>query len=300
MPLVEATCLYQFTHNLHYPAIPIRCVNFFAFALSALCRLDYNVCMSEKPIDRLESQLETLIEGAFARLFRRTLNARDIAVLIARSMEDNLEEPTGDDPRYIAPDVYRLFLHPDTVKHFLKTYPDMSTRLSHLIVDLGTQSGYRLNSTPIVKLLASDKLGKHQFNVVAEHGAESRMSTAAMQPMEMPKTETDVYHPQLVIGDDRIIDLTKSLINIGRDEANDIVILDAYISRHHLQLRKRFGAYTLFDVNSRGGTKVNNTRIREHRLQNGDVIHIGRTKIIYTDETGNHSSTGQTQTLDPL
>jgi len=293
---VSASLQFIYIH----PAIPIRSPKSVPFALSAVCRLDYNVGMSEKPIDRLESQLETLIEGAFARLFRRTLNARDIAVLIARSMEDNLEDPTGDDPRYIAPDVYRLFLHPDTVQHFLKTYPDMATRLSQLIVDLGTQSGYRLNSIPTVKLLANSSLGKHQFNVVAEHGAESRMSTAAMQPMDVPKVETDVHHPQLVIGDDRIIQLTKSLINIGRDESNDVVIADIYVSRHHLQLRKRFGAYTLFDVNSRGGTKVNDIMVREHRLQNGDVIHIGRTKIIYTDETGNHSSAGQTQTLEPI
>jgi len=256
--------------------------------------------MSEKPIDKLESQLETLIEGAFTRLFRRTLNARDIAVLIARSMEDNLLEPMGDDPRYIAPDIYRLFLHPETVKHFVKTYPDMSTRLSHLIVDLGTQSGYRLNSTPIVKLLASIKLAKHQFNVIAEHGSESRMSTAAMQPMQVQQAHTDVQHPKLIIGDNEPQELKQSLINIGRDATNDIVIDDAYISRHHLQLRKRFGAYTLFDVNSRGGTKVNEIAVREHRLQNGDVIEIGHTKIVYTDETSHQSNTSVTQTLDPI
>ena len=164
---------------------------------------------------------------------------------------------------------------------------------------LSTQSGYRLNTKPLVKLLASDKLAPHQFQVSADHGVDTNNSTAAMQPMDMQKTTTEVYHPQLTIGDD-IIDLTQSLINIGRDENNDVVILDAYISRHHLQLRKRFGAYTLFDVNSRSGTKVNDTQVREHRLQNGDVIHIGRTKIIYTDETNHRSPTGSTQTLDPL
>lgn len=256
--------------------------------------------MSEKPIDKLESQLETLIEGAFARLFRRTLNARDIAVLIARSMEDNLIEPVGDDPRYIAPDTYRIFLHPETVRHFLEVYPNLQTRLSQLIVDLGTQSGYRLNSTPLIKLLADRQLASHQFKVSADHGSESHMSTAAMQPMNTPKSITAVIHPKLIIGDSQTIELKASLINIGRDESNDIMIDDAYISRHHLQLRKRFGAYTLFDVNSRGGTHINNTPVREHRLQNGDVIQIGHTNIIYTDETNSHSNAESTQTLDPV
>lgn len=272
----------------------------FAFALSARCCLDYNATMSDKPIDKLESQLETLIEGAFTRLFRRTLNARDIAVLIARSMEDNLIEPVGDDPRYIAPDIYRIFLHPDIVKNFLRTYPNLQTRLSHLIVDLGTQSGYQLNSTPVIRLLADNQLTTHQFKVSADHRAEPHMSTAAMQPMTTPEINTAVHHPKLIIGDSQTIELTKSLINIGRDDTNDIMIEDAYISRHHLQLRKRFGAYTLFDVNSRGGTQVNNTIVREHRLQNGDVIQIGHTSIIYTDETNSQSNAESTQTLNPV
>ena len=255
--------------------------------------------MSEKPIDKLEFQLETLIEGAFARLFRRTLNARDIAVLIARAMEDNLIEPMGDDPRYTAPDLYRIFLHPDTVKHFLKKFPDLQIRLSNLIVDLGTQSGYRLNNKPQVRLLADQKLESHQFQVNAEHESEARTKTAAMRTLNIPKANTDLHHPTLTIGDTQVVELKKSLINIGREETNDIVIKDKFISRHHLQLRKRFGAYTLFDVDSSGGTMVNDTQVREHRLQNGDVIQIGHTKIIYTDEAQDHPGEA-TQSIDPI
>lgn len=255
--------------------------------------------MSEKPIDKFESQLEAMIEGAFTRLFRRRLNARDIAVMIVRAMEDNLHDPVGDDPRYIAPDVYRIFLNPDTNSQFLKAYPNLQMRLSHLIVDLSKKSGYHLNITPTIKLLSNGDLQPHQFKVIADHGTENRVQTAAMQPMDVPYIKADVRHPKLVVSGEKVIELSQSLINIGRDTTNDIVINDAYISRHHLQLRKRFGAYTLFDVNSRGGTKVNNTSVREHRLQNGDVIHIGHTKIIYTDET-HQSNAGTTQSLDPV
>ena len=291
MGRLQWLCLPHYFHTLEKN---------LAFPLCPTGRLDYNVGMNEKPIDKLESQLETLIEGAFARLFRRRLNARDIAVLITRSMEDNLIEPTDDDPRYIAPDKYQILLHPDTVKHFLTAYPNLQSRLSNLIVDLGTQSGYRLNSTPIIKILADRSIPQHQFKVFAEHGSETHNSTAAMQPMDIPKTQAKVHHPKLVIGDSETIELKKSLLNIGRENNNDIVIKDDYISRHHLQLRKRYGAYVLFDVNSRGGTKVNNTPVREHRLQNGDVIQIGHTQIIYTDETNNRSGKSVTQTLDPV
>ncbi len=256
--------------------------------------------MSEKPIDKLETQLETLIEGAFARLFQRTINARDVAVLLVREMENHLIDPQEDDPRSIAPDTYTIYLNDQTIKNFLKTYPDLSKRLSTLIVELGTQSGYRLHNKPTVKLLADSQLTPHKAIVTARHGTESGVSTEAMQPIHVSETQSSVHNPRLQIGDHNNYELTKSIINIGRETDNDIVVDDAYISRHHLQLRKRFGAYMLFDVDSSGGTKVNNIQVREHILQNGDVIHIGHTRIIYTDDTTHSFNNGTTQTLDPI
>ena len=257
--------------------------------------------MTEKPIDRLESQLQTLIEGAFARMFRRTVSARDIAVLLLRAMEDNAVLSLEGSSQRLAPDSYQIFLHPDTVVHFVSQYPDLSTRLAALIAELGTQSGYQLHTKPQVELLASSQLAGHKAVITASHSIHSGNQTTAMQSVNIAPTEHHVYQPALyIINETKSVPLGKSLINIGRESSNDIVIKDAYISRHHLQLRKRFGAYTLFDVNSRGGTLVNNTAVREHRLQNGDVIHIGHTRLVYTDETAHHHSDDTTQVLDPV
>lgn len=257
--------------------------------------------MTEKPIDRLESQLQTLIEGAFARMFRRTVSARDIAVLLLRAMEDNAVLSLEGSSQRLAPDSYQIFLHPDTVVHFVSQYPDLSTRLAALIAELGTQCGYQLHTKPRVELLASSQLAGHKAVITASHSIHSGNQTTAMQSVNIAPTEHHVYQPALyIINETKSVPLGKSLINIGRESSNDIVIKDAYISRHHLQLRKRFGAYTLFDVNSRGGTLVNNTAVREHRLQNGDVIHIGHTRLVYTDETAHHHSDDTTQILDPV
>ena len=256
--------------------------------------------MIEKPIDRLESQLQTLIEGAFARLFRCTVSARDIAVLLLRAMEDHAAPPLDGSSQRLAPDSYQIFLHPETAKQFVTQYPDISTRLAALIVELGAQSGYQLHTQPQVELLASSQLAEHQAIITASHRIHSRNQTTAMQPASIAPPQRHVHQPALhVVNETKSIPLSKSLINIGRESSNDIVIKDAYISRHHLQLRKRFGAYTLFDVHSRGGTLVNDTAVREHRLQNGDVIRIGHTRLVYTDETAHHHSNDTTQIMDP-
>ena len=253
--------------------------------------------MSVNPIDKLECQLESLIEGAFLRLFRRTIDARDIAVLLLRAIEDNASAPTSLRDRPVAPDHFHIQMNPANIRDFLAEYPDLPQRLARLIVDLSEESGFILSANPAVQLLPNDELTALEAIITAEHRQASSGQTAEMQPVNADIGQRRAQNPSLHVSDARVIPLLKSVVNIGRERYNDIVIADGYISRHHLQLRKRFGLYSLFDVNSRGGTRVNDKRVAEHRLQNGDVIAIGRTTLVYTDNNGQVLGDGTTQIL---
>lgn len=253
--------------------------------------------MSVNPIDKLECQLESLIEGAFLRLFRRAIDARDIAVLLLRAIEDNASAPTSLRDRPAAPDCFHIQMNPTIIRDFLAEYPDLPHRLARLIVDLSEESGFILSADPTVQLLPNDKLTTLEAIITAEHRLETSGETAKMQPVSADIEQRRAQNPSLHINDARVIPLLKSVVNVGREQYNDIVIADGYISRHHLQLRKRFGAYSLFDVNSRGGTRVNDKNVAEHRLQNGDVIAIGRTTLVYTDDNGQIAGDGTTQIL---
>ena len=61
------------------------------------------------------------------------------------------------------------------------------------------------------------------------------------------------------------------------------------------KLRLRFGHYVLFDTQSYSGTTVNDVQVKEHILQTGDVICIGRTRLVYIED----SVAGDTQTNHP-
>ncbi len=252
--------------------------------------------MSLNAIDKLEAQLETLIEGAFARLFRRPISARDIAILLLRAMEDSAAPPQESGGKPIAPSVYRIELHPANAAQFLARFPDLPARLARIIQELSAESGYQLLLPPRVAVLAAADLAAHRARISAEHEQASGAPTEEMSPVERADAPL-AQAPRLHIAGDRVVPLGKSVINIGREGGNDIVIDDAYISRHHLQLRKRYGAYTLFDVQSRGGTRVNDTAVNEHRLQNGDVIHIGRTALIYVESGSLGAQDNTTQIL---
>ncbi|MYD09160.1 MAG: DUF2662 domain-containing protein [Chloroflexi bacterium] len=253
--------------------------------------------MSVNPVDKLECQLESLIEGAFARLFRRAIDARDIAVLLLRAIEDSAFAPKSLRERPTAPDCFQIQLNPAIIRDFLAEYPDLPDRLSRLIVDLSEESGFALSARPVVQLLPDDKLTALEAVITAEHRQAVGGQTARMPPVNADRGQRSARNPALHLNDARVIPLVKSVVNVGRERYNDIVIADGYISRHHLQLRRRSGVYTVFDVNSRGGTRVNDKSVAEHQLRNGDVIAIGRTTLVYTDENGQTAGDGTTQIM---
>lgn len=70
-------------------------------------------------------------------------------------------------------------------------------------------------------------------------------------------------------------------MTIGRRIDNDIVIESPSISRRHAQIRWRYGRFVIYDLGSRGGTKVNGERVTESVLHNGDVISLSQVPLIY-------------------
>jgi len=253
--------------------------------------------MSANPIDKLERQLQDLIEGAFTRLFRRQINARDIALLLLRAMEDKAYLAQATETRPVAPDLYAIYLHPDNAARFLARYPDLLTRLARLLADLSRESGYLLLAVPEVSVLADSQLETHRARVTAEHSQASSVKTEKMAPVS-PDEElrARMQNACLHIVGVGAVPLAKPVINIGRESSNDVVINDVFVSRHHVQLRRGLGVYMLFDVNSRGGTRVNDSVVSEHCLQDGDVIRIGQTELIYADDYWSGRSNG---TLSP-
>ena len=67
----------------------------------------------------------------------------------------------------------------------------------------------------------------------------------------------------------------KGMISIGRAESSTITVKDAKVSRQHSQIQQQGSEFMVVDLNSSNGTFVNNERIEEHVLSDGDEIRIG-------------------------
>ncbi len=257
-------------------------------------------CMDDKHIAQFEARLERLVEGAFTRLFHRQISPHDLAMKLARSMDDALRYQPGERP--LAPDTYTIHLHPAANSQLEQHIESPGEALGAHLVELATQSGYRIHSTPTVQLKGDASLSRSDVVIEARHSRSHTDSTAIMKAIRTPDEQAAPTAPQLIINGSRVVNMSDALINIGRGTDNDIMIDDSYVSRHHLQIRLRFGVYTLFDVNSRGGTTVNNVTVSEHPLQPGDVIEIGNTRLIYTTEQSRSDTftPGTTQGMDAV
>ncbi len=79
------------------------------------------------------------------------------------------------------------------------------------------------------------------------------------------------------------VDIKGDIVRFGRTPENDIEVVDQLVSRRHAELRKEGGAWVLYDLDSMNGTFVNGQRVSKQLLRPGDILSIGREKIVFED-----------------
>jgi predicted component of type VI protein secretion system len=82
-----------------------------------------------------------------------------------------------------------------------------------------------------------------------------------------------------------VFDLNQPTITIGRGEDNTYQLPHPSVSSHHAELRQEGGDYKLVDLGSTNGSRVNDERVNECVLRNGDVVMLGNMILAYESET---------------
>lgn len=68
---------------------------------------------------------------------------------------------------------------------------------------------------------------------------------------------------------------------IGRSANVEIPVVDERVSQQHAKIITGQGGHFLYDLDSTNGTYVNNERVREARLKDGDLVQVGETVFEY-------------------
>ncbi|HHV30105.1 FHA domain-containing protein [Acetivibrio mesophilus] len=113
-----------------------------------------------------------------------------------------------------------------------------------------------------------------------------------IKSMSISKTDNVGFYPYLkLINQREMLDfkveenytLRKSVI-IGRNDKNDIVIKDPFISGIHAYIMAEGESVRIKDMGSKNGTFVNGVRLNEGEiipLKDGDNIKIGHVKFLF-------------------
>lgn len=145
-------------------------------------------------------------------------------------------------------------------------------------------NGIRINSPARLTSGALIKVGSTQIQFFIGSPTENpRMTSAGLPEAPLPPSAlpSDPIWGFLKVGG-REIQLRISSPNIGRDAKADISLDDPAISYIHAQLVRQGGDTYVRDLGSRNGTQVNGKVISmPHRLENGDVIKLGGTSLVF-------------------
>jgi len=217
-----------------------------------------------------------------ARLFAGRLHAREVAVQITRCMED--QAIPDDSGRRHAPDIYKVRLNSSDHLTILAEHPEIAQALGQEILRAAKMAGLVISAIPQVRIFADPNIPAHQVLVSAEHSGHEHDSTESMSGAGWEIKDEPHPDGRLLMDGERVILIEQPILNLGRQRDNQIVLDDPSVSRHHAQIRLRFGHYTLFDLGSTGGTLINGQRVREALLRSGDIIVIGSKTLIYVEE----------------
>jgi len=241
-------------------------------------------------IARFEALAERLVEGTFARLFAGRLRPLEVATHLTRAMEDYQVLAPDGTPQ--APTHYWVYLHPDDCNAVVAQQPALEEELARHVAELAAQAGLALEVTPVVHVMPDEGVGPREVRVdarwIPSDEAVGVDKTREMSPGEEDAEAAAAIAPQgrpfLVLEGRRHVNLLQPVISIGRALDNDMIIEDARISRHHAQLRLRYGRYVLYDLGSSGGTHINGYPVEECVLHSGDVISFAGIQVIYGED----------------
>ncbi|MGH9279194.1 MAG: FhaA domain-containing protein, partial [Acidimicrobiales bacterium] len=209
---------------------------------------------------QFEQRLERLVEGVFAKTLRSGLEPVEIARRLAREMD--LHRAMGVNGM-IAPNHFQVAISPSDLKNFESYAQALNRELAEAVREHGRDEGYGFVGPVHVELTPDESLGAGEFLV-------------ASQMLEAPG---GAAVGSLLMGDGRRVPVGEDPVTLGRLPECDVVLSDPNVSRRHAEVRRRGNDFVVVDLGSTNGTRVNGAGVKERRLNDGDEITVGSTRI---------------------
>jgi len=77
--------------------------------------------------------------------------------------------------------------------------------------------------------------------------------------------------------------LRDGVTRVGRHPDSDIVLDDITVSRRHVEIRVDKGVHLVRDMGSLNGTYVNQRRVDDGELMQGDELQVGKFRLVFLE-----------------
>jgi Protein of unknown function (DUF3662)/FHA domain len=236
----------------------------------------------------LEDKIAGLVEGTFGRVFRTQVRPVEIARKLAREME---EHKTVSVSRTYVPNEYVVWLGPEDRRRFEGVEQDVIDELSGYLLEYARREKLALVSRPQITFDTDKRLRLGEFGIQArlvrpvaesveqaDHGHTMVYSAAARTQESLDEARSGRRGRAILVAEGKRYAVGPGGATIGRSRECDIVLNDSNVSRRHAELRPLGDGWTVTDLGSTNGVRVNGRDVRPnkpHALQAGDRLHVG-------------------------
>ena len=247
------------------------------------------------PIDLIESKIKEIIESSaslFPWMDEHAISVHRLVEAFQRFIN------TQDESQTELPTRFNIFMNPAECSRWT-AQADWENAIIHTLTDTARELRRKFDRPLSIKLIPSSVMG--YSDVVIE--PESIDSDPGLTNAVPVKTATPPDRAMgvirisagLMLEDEKVFPLTRTVTNIGRRSTNHLVLNDLRVSRTHAQIRYVNDHFIIFDIGSTGGTYINGERIQQHHLRSGDVISLAGAKLIFVvDESSSDTRSGNT------
>jgi hypothetical protein len=238
-----------------------------------------------------EKRLEGAVEGFFARAFRSGLQPVELAKAIQRYEGDY--QQVGVDAVYV-PNVYRFTLSPADLERFSGFTRSLQRELADVARRTADERGWRTQGPIRIEFERSDEIRVGTFELRGKTeapGAAVAPAAAPQQAAQMPSASPPPAAPaspsavapaptpvlRAVEGADagKVFPLDKPVIVLGRLPECDITLTGAAVSRRHAKVQQEGGRWTITDLGSTNGVRINAQQVQVGEIRPGDRVEVG-------------------------
>jgi hypothetical protein len=236
----------------------------------------------------LEDKIADLVEGTFGRVFRTQVRPVEIARKLAREMD---EHKTVSLSRTYVPNEYVVWLGPEDRERFEGVEQEVIDELGAYLLEHARREKLALVSRPQISFKTDERLRLGEFGIQArlvraaaeaveqaDHGHTMVYSTAARAQENLDDARSVRRGRAMLLAEGKRYAVAPGGATIGRSRECDIVLSDSNVSRRHAELRPAGDGWTITDLGSTNGVRVNGRELsanEPHALRAGDRLDVG-------------------------